>query len=167
MLAGADSHEFQIREGAVYATGTQIDNNANAAGSHTVPFALEEGEYHWSVVAYFGVNPTTLSTRALYVDTVNPLVATLSSPLTGQLLTAGTITFSWINGLDPGTVNSPVYSTLEIAHDLAFTSMEYEENILGTTQDVPLTTGTYYWRVGNYDAAGNLASYSTTFDFTL
>ena len=117
--------------------------------------------------AYFGSTETPYTVRQFFVDTTLPNDAVLSQPINGSTGPQGTITFLWGNGADPGTVNSPVTSTLEIAEDAVFITNVQTYSIQGSTVDVNLSAGTYYWRVTNTDEAGNSALASSTFEFTL
>ncbi len=166
---GATSYEYSIRMGNSFQTGTIIETQNNiSTNNYTVSNTLTEGEYHWGVKAFLsGGSETPYSTSMLYVDTTDPNVPTLSSPADFSFLSQGSITFSWGNGTDPGTINAPVSSTIEIATDAGFSNIIYANSLSATTDIAALNSGTYYWRVMNSDDAGNASGYSTTFQLTI
>lgn len=168
-LSGATSYEFSIRQGNDFSTGLVIDaQNGISTSNYTIPSGLlTEGEYHWGVKAYFGTTETPFTVHQLLVDETNPNDAILTSPTDFSNLSQGTITFVWSNGTDSGIIQSPITSTLEIASDVGFGSIIQTVSIEGSTTDVNLASGTYYWRVTNADSAGNSASASSTYQLTL
>lgn len=166
-LADATSYEYSLRKGTSYASPNIIETVSGiVTNSYTSGTLLAEGEYHWGVKAYFSSGAETLvSTRRFYIDTINPVAASLVSP-SGNV-SPGTVTFTWTNGSDPGTVHSPVFSTIEVAEDSNFTLNLQSESFSGTSGSLTLSgTGTRYWRVINIDEAGNSTS-SVTGQFTL
>lgn len=168
-VTNASSYEFSLREGTDFSTATIIDfSNGITTSNYTSGISIPEGEYIWGVKAYLSTGGETFfTTRQLLVDETAPNSAVLSSPANGSTSFLGTITFTWNNGTDPGTVNTEVTSQLEISTDISFLNSDFYD-IIGQTMDLNLSTsGTYYWRVLNYDAAGNVAAVSATNNFTL
>lgn len=165
----ATSYEISIRDGSTFSTGTILDAQNNIATTiYTGGITFYEGAYTWGVKAYLSSGgETVFSTNILYVDLTNPNQATLVSPADFSFVTQGLITFTWSNGTDPGTINAPVNSLLEIASDAAFSSIVSSTTVQGNTTDVNLSTGTYYWRVSNTDDAGNSAASSAVYQLTL
>ena len=168
-FAGVDSYEISIREGTSFASGTILDVQNNIATTvYTTGATLTEGEYHWGVNAYLTAGGEIgYSTQSFFIDTTGPNIAGLMIPTDLSFLGQGLITFTWNNGTDPGTIHAPVNSTLEIASDAGFTSIDTSITMVGNTTDVTLTPGTYYWRVTNMDDAGNIAAVSAIFQLTL
>lgn len=168
-FTGTSSYEFSLRQGASFSTGTMLDAQNNISTTlYTTTATMTEGQYHWGVKAYLtNGGETVYTTRALFVDLTNPNTAVLSSPTDLSFLNPGFITFIWSNGTDPGTIQAPVLSLLEIATDLGFTSLVHSSSIQGNTADVNLGSGNYFWRVSNSDAAGNAASSSAVFQFSV
>ncbi len=167
-LAAATNYEFALREGASFSTGTIIDGQNNiSTTSYTTSFVLSEGEYFWGVKAYFGTTETPFTTAHFYVDEFDPNVAVLSSPGNLSFDFAGNVVFSWGNGTDSGTIQSPVISKLEIATDAGFGTIIETVNVNGNSGTVNLVSGTYFWRVTNTDEAGNTAGASTVYQVTL
>lgn len=166
-LASATSYEFSLREGTDFSTGNIIEtNNGIVTTNYTVSAAIPEGEYIWGVKAYLTSGETAFTTHQFVVDTVAPNQALLSQPANGSTQASGTITFVWNNGTDPGTVNTAVTSQIEYSDDASFLNSTTID-VSGNTVDIDFTSGTYYWRVLNFDAAGNMAAVSTTFDFII
>lgn len=164
----ASNYEFSLRQGSDFTSGAILDPQNNISQpTYTSSVTLTEGEYSWGVKAYFGSVEGPYTVHQFYVDTTDPNEAILSSPSDFSSISPGTISFIWSNGTDPGTVNAPVTSVLEISTDLAFSSPT-SYDIQGNTTDIDFTTsGTYYWRVTNTDEAGNSALTSGIFEFTI
>lgn len=172
-LGTAASYEFSLREGNVFSTGNQLNfqngvstTNVNLTGGMT----LGEGEYVWGVKAYLSNGTETgYSTRILYIDVTDPNTPAGVMLPSGTFET-GTVAFSWSNGSDTGTIQSPVTSVLQISSDSGFSSLWAEEPVQGNSVPVDMSSapiGIYYWRVYNVDAAGNTSLYSVTNQFTL
>lgn len=166
-LISATSYEISIRSGSNFSTGTILDGLNNIATTiYTSPIAFTEGEYTWGVKAYLGSIETLYSINTLYVDETAPNNATLSMPGNLSTVSQGVVNFSWSNGTDPGTIHAPVNSLIEIATDSGFTNIVQSNIIQGTSTSYNLASGTYYWRVTNYDDAGNYSGVSATNQFS-
>jgi len=165
---GSTSQEFTLREGTSFVSGNILDGQNNISlSNYTTTALLPEGEYFWGVKAYFGATETPYEIGHFFVDEYDPNTAILVSPVDFANTQQGIITFSWSNGNDVGTIQSPVTSTLEIATDPAFGNISNTVSIVGNTADVDLTPNTYYWRVTNVDEAGNSAGVSSTNQLTV
>lgn len=172
-VISATSYEFSLRTGSVFATGAPVHfQNGIATTNLTLPGTvnLQEGTYTWGVKAYLSNGgETNYSTRLLYIDATAPNIPAGTMIPSGTFET-GTVVFSWSNGTDPGTIQSPVTSVLQISTDPGFASTWAEESIQGNSVSVDMSSapfGTYYWRVYNTDAAGNTSAYSASHQFTL
>lgn len=167
-LSGASTYEISIRSGSTFETGSILDAQNNISTTvYTSPLAFTEGTYSWGVKAFVSGSETVYSTRTLYVDLTDPNQATLSSPGNATLMPAGSVTFTWANGTDPGTVHAPVNSYLEIADDNTFANVLQTATIVGNSASLNLVAGNYYWRVTNTDDAGNAAAVSSSFQLTV
>lgn len=167
-LTGADSYEFSLRRGSSYTTGTVVETSPGIEGtSHELDATLTPGEYFWGVRANLtSGGETVISTHKFYIDTVNPVIPTLVSP--SSSVQTGSVVFTWSNSADPGSPKAPVHSTVEVAEDVNFTINPQSEDFMGTTGTMTLEgVGQRYWRVVNWDEAGNFSSYSTVGEFTL
>lgn len=168
-VTDALSYEISIRNGIDFPSGTIIEGqNGISTTNYTSTYTFTEGEYHWGVKAYLaGGGETPYATRVLYIDQTDPNIASLGSPVNLGSETAGTVTFTWSNGTDPGTINAPVNSLVEVSTDPGFASVNYSQVVQGNSVDISITSGLYYWRVTNYDDAGNYAAASSYNQFTV
>lgn len=172
-LSGATSYEFSLRKGTSFETGQIIHTQNNVVTNVlTLPagVTIVEGNYYWGVKAYLSDGTETVYTkRALQVDTTAPNTPVGPFMPTGNVNT-NTVTFSWVNGNDGGTIHSPVTSLLEIASDSQFTNIVDQFEVSGSSQVVDVSgyaPGTYYWSVINTDEAGNQSNYSATTTITV
>lgn len=171
-VSSATSYEFSLRQGTSFETGLVVNNQNNVSTpTYLVPGgALLEGEYFWGVKAYVNGVESPFAVHQLFIDTTDPNDAILGVPMDLSLVTAGTINFAWNSGSDPGSINSPVTSILEISTDAGFSTLVANTpiNVIGNSTTVSLTgSGVYYWRVTNQDAAGNVSIPSDYYQFTL
>lgn len=168
-LTNATSYEISLRKGSSFATGN-IEHTQNNIVTNTFTFpgsvTLTEGTYYWGVKGYFSGSETYYSVRSFSVDVTDPSTPSLISPSNMSFLTAGSITFNWNSSPDAGTIQSPVHSLIEIAMDSGFSNIVYSADLSGSTTNFTVSVGTYYWRVYNYDDAGNVSSYSNVYTFT-
>lgn len=157
-LPNVSSYTFELHEGTSFAGLTKhyADQLATSSINSYDGTELSEGPYTWGVKAYLNNSTETVYTkRTFYVDTVNPGLASLLSPANAVSLNAGLITFSWTNPSDQGTVQSPLFGTLEVSTNNTFTNLLTPETVTGTSTTMTLSTGTYYWRIKLTDSAGN------------
>lgn len=162
-LSGATSYEYSLRKGTSFPTGT-IEHTQNniATTTYNLPgtVILTEGSYYWGVKAYLATSETNFTTRTFNVDLTDPNTPTLISPNNMSLLNAGSIPFTWSNGADGGTIQAPVHSYVQVSVDPGFATIDYPSNLIGSSTNITLSIGTYYWRVYNLDDAGNVSAYS-------
>nr|WP_294862133.1 hypothetical protein [uncultured Fluviicola sp.] len=174
--AAVSSYTFELHETTSFG-GAYIGQPVNQLGATeiTIPEAIgseiADGSYCWGVKAYFtGGGDTEFSKRIFYIDKTDPAPANLSVPLNNAAISAGTITFTWTLPSDIGTIQSPRTSKIQIAHDTGFTNLvTINPDAFSTlnTVNVPLTSGTYYWRVIVMDEAGNVTTPTTYYILTL
>jgi len=167
-LANVSSYEFSLRSGSNFSTATILETQNNISTlTYTSSITLTEAEYFWGVKAYFSTGTSTsFSTGHFYIDDTSPNIATLSLPADFTIVSPGAIDFLWNNGTDPGTIQSPVVSFIEIASDIAFTTIFDSITTSLSTETFTLSIGTYYWRVTNNDSAGNSAASSSVYKVT-
>lgn len=169
-LAGATSYEFSLRKGAAFSTGAiELTQNGIVTTNYSLPgtVTLTEGTYFWGVKAYLATGETNYSIRSFQVDVTTPSVPSLITPSNLSFVSIGSTTFTWSNGSDSGTIQSPIQSTIEVATDAGFSSMVHTTTLSGNTTQFTLTAGTYYWRVRNIDSSGNISGYSTVNQITV
>lgn len=163
------TYEISIRQGSNFATGTilEVQNNISST-SYTSGLTFTEGIYNWGVKAYpTAGGETPFYTRILYIDGTDPNEAIPGTPADFANENAGSIPFIWNNGTDPGSIHAPVNSLLELATDAAFGTITNSQLVQGNTVNLTLTSGIYYWRVTNYDDAGNTAPASISHQLTI
>lgn len=168
-VSGATSYEFSLREGNSFATGSILEaqNGISTLTYQVANGLLIEGNYFWGVKAYIGTTELPYTVHELYIDETLPNLAVLSSPGDLSVQTSGTVNFTWVNGTDPGTVNAPVVSFVEVASDINFSTNLDTVSVIGNSTTFDLTPGSYYWRVTNTDEAGNTAGTTLENQFTL
>lgn len=172
-ITGGTSYKFDLVRGSSFSGGTPVySSTASLSFEATLPdteLPLIPGQYFWGVKAYVGNAEQLYVTRTFFIDTVIPNLALLDLPVTSGSVTAGVITFSWHFTQTNETFAAPVYSILEVATDLNFTTSSIVHTYTGSvfTHDFTLTTGTYYWRVRNIDEAGNESSSSEVRQLTV
>ena len=107
-----------------------------------------------------------LSDGALGGDDNPPSVPVLKSPDNGETVTSP-VTLEWYSSTDnEGYVQC---YTVIVDNDPGFGSPEVYENTPdnGTSYQVSLADGTYYWKVRAWDNAGNASDWSTTRSFAV
>lgn len=175
IVANAESYTFELHKTSTFAGPNVIPplDQIGITGINTgiTGNDLEEGTYCWGVKAYLiGGGETNFSKRIFYIDKTDPAPANLSVPLNNAAIAAGTIAFTWTLPSDIGTIQSPRTSKIQIAYDTGFTNLVTINPDTFTelnTKDVPLTSGTYYWRVIVMDEAGNVTTPTTYFTLSL
>jgi len=169
-LSVADSYTFQLLKNlsgsaAIYNQSDIVVTN------HTVDASLfdEDAEYIWQVKAVNTDSETAYTSRSIFLDTQDPNVPVLTSPIEDEIIAAGTVDLIWTLASDTGSVQSPITTIVEVAQDDAFSSIlesisVTDEELLSLTFS---TVGDYYWRIKTEDAAGNSSEYSTSRKFTI
>lgn len=174
-VTNADNYEFELRKGATFTTGTNVYTmEPGNTLDKTLPanvLPLAPGEYTWRVLVNSKTNYLTQNTGKFTVDTLAPNQATLLTPTNNSTVTLSDSTnFTWNNGSQNALFQSAISSQIEISSDVNFNSILVTYTVTESqTKKIKLsslTAGqTYYWRVKNKDAAGNIAQPSTVFQF--
>lgn len=169
-LTFADSYTFQLLKSL--GGSTVIYNQPDITlTNHSVDAALfdEDAEYIWQVKAVNTTSETAYASRSIFLDTQDPNVPVLVSPIEDEVLSTGTIDLTWTLASDTGSVQSPITTIVEIAQDDAF-SVILETISVNDVEVLSLSftsVGDYYWRIKTEDAAGNSSEYSASRKFTL
>lgn len=172
-LYAANSYDFVLKIGSSFETGSVLLQNTNIATLAQSVSSGElavEGTYFWGVSASNETSNSPYSFRQINVDLTPPNDPTLVTPEDLVVFSVGEeMTFKWSTGTDPGTVNSTVYSGVEISTDPDFVGFDEYNNItVDSLVQSFASTGTYYWRVKADDAAGNASEfYSPSRQFTI
>lgn len=148
---------------------------------------LADTTYYWRVRAYDNANnPSEWSTVWKFtIDTHNPAVPTLISPIGGIFVSDTLVTFEWTvvtcldtldehnqkknigrNKVNPELLSSPVRYILQIDTVTDFISPLIVDTLDVTSITIPLYENfPFYWRVRAYDLAGNQGPYSNPDSF--
>lgn len=162
------SYEFSLRKGDSF-YGANVLSTLNNIVTNSINSPLQsyiEGVYWWGIKAYTANSETVYSYRCFLIDNTNPNIPILVSPSDFSTINSNLISFNWSNGVDQGVIKSTIHSRLEISSDNTFGSLVYSEEYNGTSCQVSLSPGIYFWRVKNFDQATNESNYSQTFSFT-
>lgn len=163
-LYAANTYEFILKTGATFETGSvliQVADIATLAQSISSDDLVVEGTYFWGVRAFNETSTSPYSYRQINLDLTAPNDPNLISPANLATFSVDEdVVFKWTTGTDPGSVNSTVYSGIEISTDPDFGT--FDEYLLITIDSLTQsfnTAGSYYWRVKANDAAGNLSEF--------
>jgi len=169
----ADSYTFQIDKdvsGAITTVNTVPDLTTELHTINSADFS-DDAIYIWKIKALnvLTTTETVYSTRNILLDTQVPNIATLSTPVADATESqSAAVVFVWDSGVDPGTVQSPVTSVLELASNISFTNIIQTYDVATNSQSHTFSaTGDYYWRVKNTDDAGNSSNYTTPWKVTI
>ena len=161
-IASAGNYRFEIRQdskdGALVFPATILTYD-------TIEKELKEGVYYWRVQAQNNSSTSPGTSRRLVVDTTNPGVPDLISPLPGDTLKQIPVVLEWER---TGSSTAVVSDSILIATDSLFTkNLEtfFSEELSYTMKNSD--SGTYYWKVRSVDKAGNKSSYSEIRKFRL
>lgn len=120
----------------------------------------EDAEYFWKIKAVNSTSQTSFSQRSIFVDRVIPNQPNLVSP-NDQQVSPSIVSFNWTNGSDAGAVQSTITNTIQISSDINFNSIVHTFNTSNNSyQYIFENSGSYYWRVKSFDAAGNVSDFS-------
>lgn len=134
--------------------------------STTLP-ALPDGEYYWRVRAVDEANNMSAwsSIWSFTVDTVAPLVPTLTYPASGYNTADSTPWLDWTDVTDPSVVHYQV----QVDDDADFSSPEISKTWVNSSSTTlsALPDGEYHWRVRAVDEAGNEGEWSDVWSFNI
>lgn len=169
----ADYYQFQLRSGLDFSGSVSVPHNQSEiySTSYSIPSGiLNEGEYSWGVRAHNQNSFSDYSAHSFIVDMTAPNDVDLIEPIDNATTPGQTFTFKWDSGIDPGQVNSNLFSKIEIYTDENLNSLYHEEsNIYGDSLEITISAGgDYWWQVYQLDEAGNQSqNYSTVFKVTV
>lgn len=169
-LPNISSYEIGIREGTNFETGTILyaQNNISTTSHVANSVTFNEGTYVWGVKASFTQGGSTqFFTSTFQVDTTNPVVPTLQTP-NDFATVSSPVEFTWTNGADNGSIQSPVTTYIDVATDVDFNNIIQSNSTQANTIELTINQpGTYYWSLYNVDQAGNVGDFSVTREFTI
>lgn len=163
-IYAADYYEFQLRGGLDFNSSVTILHLMSSiySNSYDIPSEfLTEGEYAWGIKAVNENSSSEYSSNSFTVDLTLPNDVALLQPTDNDNSATQTVVFKWDTGTDPGTVNTPVFSTIEIYEDAALTILNLiQTNIYTDSLEHTFTnSGDYWWQVYAEDEAGNSSEY--------
>ena len=147
-ISDATGYQIQIDTALAFNTGALVTGNTGAT-SFTAPVL---GDGIWYARARSsdaaGNNSAWSATITFVVDTLAPANPALIAPANGAVIAASSVTISW------GAVTGAAEYVVQISQDSGLAT--YEEYRVTTTQkSLPLVDGTWTFRVGAGDLAGN------------
>ena len=154
-IIGASNYQIQI-----------FDANSNIISDQTLTvtnlnYTFPEGNFQWRVRAGNGAEQTLFSSRNLLVDTTAPNTPVLSAPVNASTATDTEVNFQWSRIPIPGSVEK---DSIYIYTNIAMSSLLLKSEA-NSTFTATFETGTYFWKVKSFDAAGNIGTQSTAFSF--
>ena len=130
----------------------------------SIALILADSNYCWRVVARDTVGNTSISgLRYLTVDTHDPNVPTLLSPIDDCWTIDTTLVCSWTEvakKASPAAKASEVSYVIQLDTNNTFASPIIEDTTNILLDSFNLSEGQYYWRVMAFDLAGNFGIYS-------
>ncbi|MEM7487369.1 MAG: hypothetical protein AAF348_19340 [Bacteroidota bacterium] len=131
---------------------------------------LFNGMYAWRIKALNSDYETAYTLNSFQVngdedlDIIPPNTPQLATPANGASQSDATVNFSWTREDVPGTAER---DSIFIFSDESLQNLVTKALGANKTFTTNVATGTFYWRVRAYDAAGNESDNSTTFNFTV
>lgn len=163
-LFAADSYDFILKIGSDFESASVLNQQF---GINTLSQLITsdyfdvEGIYFWGIkgVNITGSSPYTF--RQINIDLTAPNNPDLISPVDDVVHPIDDpITLKWSTGVDPGSVNATVLSTLEISTSPTFIDFVAFDNLSADSLVYTFPTiGDYYWRVKADDEAGNFSEF--------
>lgn len=154
--------EYRLQIWSPDVDGTLLEDEITSNTSYSYTF--EEGDFTWQVRAQNSTQNTLFSLRTLLVDTTVPNEVTLEAPLDAASLSDTTVNFSWIRTEISGSIET---DSLYVFNDAALTDIVFKGKGLSLEYEKVMETGTYFWYVQSFDAAGNLNTKTEEFTFDL
>lgn len=173
-LSGVDHYLLQYALNSGFTQGLVETTLVDTAFSQV----LSETTYYWHVLAVdvAGNEGAFSATWQFEVDTQEPLVPTLVTPIGGGWYADTIIDFEWspvtallgngqgMNAVQgcriPVAPRSPVQYIIEIDTDSLFSVPLIVDTCATTTSSIALNEAFYYWRVRAFDMAGNQGAFS-------
>lgn len=156
-IIGATNYQLQV-----YDSNSTVKLDETLTGT-SYDYTFPEGSYSWRVRATNGEKQTLYTSRTILVDKTAPNTPTLVSPVNASTTSNTTIGFQWNRTAIPGSAEK---DSIYIYTNSAQTTLKLKAEAASPYSST-LTTGTYYWVVKAFDAAGNTSAKSTVFSFTI
>ncbi|WP_236554636.1 hypothetical protein [Flavobacterium sp. 9AF] len=157
-IIGATSYQLQIFDNS---STLVVDQNLTTT---TYNYTFTDNSFTWKVRATNGSDYTLYSSRTILVDTTSPNTPTLTAPVNNSSTSGTSVTFNYsrtpING-------STEFDSLYVYTDSNLSNLFVKKQITNSHTETIATSGTYFWRMKAFDAAGNSSSTTNSFSFTI
>jgi len=161
------TYSVQVSTSSAFTT-TVVNVSGVAATEYTVSPALSAQLYYWRVRAVDGAGNSSSwpTARTFTIDLTAPAVPTLQTPANAAVTNNKTPSLTWSAVTDPSGVSYSVQVSTSNTFD---TTVVNVSGLTSNAYTVPsaLADGTYYWRVGAVDGAGNSSAWSAARYFTV
>lgn len=159
-VEGATEYRLQV---------LQQNNSGNVEHDEVVSltsmeYTFLDGNYTWQVRAQNDTQNTLYFSRSLTVDTAQPNMATLLTPVDKATESSGKISFSWEREDIMGSVE---FDSIYVYSDIELKTLIFKDQSTNKQNDKDLAAGSYYWYVQSFDEAGNQSSNSSISNFDL
>jgi hypothetical protein len=159
-LYAAENYQLTLKSGTNWNTGTIFLDTNLTTTQLANPINLPEGKYSWSVKGINNLPSETNYTSKflINIDLTSPNRPNLGLPdaSTGNLYSDSIYEFTWSRAANNGTVQSTLFDSIFIYSDtIQNPTGRYGSLQQDTSLTLPNNSGTYYWTVITYDAAGN------------
>ena len=165
-LYAAENYTFKLKRGLDWQTSTIILDTLITSSDLTLPFALTEDTYIWSVEAQNNLPSHTGYSHFFHylLDLTSPATPLLNSPTinTPNLFSDSLFLFDWTRAPNNGNIQSPLFDSLYIYSDT--TQIAIRKHVINQEDSLlplPSTSGVYYWNVQTFDKAGNNSVFSS------
>ncbi|MDO9391037.1 MAG: Ig-like domain-containing protein, partial [bacterium] len=129
----------------------------------SITISMADSNYYWRIVATDTAGNTSLSmVRYLSIDTYDPAIPSLASPINGCWIDDTTVVCSWgeVAKMIGSAKAAEVKYVIQLDTVNLFTSPAIEDTTVILLDTFHLAEGQYYWRVKAFDLAGNYGSYT-------
>ncbi|MBP8997092.1 MAG: hypothetical protein KBG10_02265 [Anaerolineaceae bacterium] len=152
-IPGATKYKIQLSTKADFSTQLLYVSTPSSDYAYLTPLTPAT-TYYWRVRPVFGTLKGSWSETYRFTS-MDPLTApALDTPGHKEVMTSNDVTFTWL----PVT-NAAKYQ-IQVARDLAFTSVVTKLKTDQSTQIITLPNGKYFWRVRAIDASGGKGPWS-------
>jgi hypothetical protein len=149
---GAAAYLVQVSPDSTFSSGLTLDDQNVTDTTRSVSGLAHDVRYFWRVAANNASSNGPFSTvRAFRTIVAIPQTTQLASPADGEVLTSGSVSFSW----HPAVPAVDRYA-LEFGNDSLFSASIADSTITDTSRTfaIPSGSGKYWWRVRAHNAAG-------------
>ena len=160
-VSGALSYDIELGADSVFDVSYGTENVPGT--SYTPSSPLPDGTYWWRVrtVDNMGAGDWSAA-RRFYIDTENPGVSTAVSPVDDSYVNDSSPLLDWTSASGAYEYN------IVVDNSITFVSPFVDTFVFASEYQLPtLTENQFFWKVQARDKAGNIGSWSPTYDFTV